>query len=60
MIKNLEEYLKNGHTRACTIHRFSDQENRKCSCGHEKAVEALRELSIVLFIEEMKKDEEQY
>jgi len=51
----LEKYLSGGHHKTCTWHRFSDQEERKCSCGW---IEAMKMYESMKFQIEMVKDEE--
>lgn len=39
----IEKYMKK-HLTTCTMHRFSDGDNRKCSCGLDEARAELMEL----------------
>ena len=47
----LDKRLHAPHTTGCTIKRFSDRENRRCSCGHDEAIEEaanLRQIKILI------------
>lgn len=45
--KNLDKFLKD-HKPTCTIHIFSDRDNRRCSCGRDGAIVEKEILAISL------------
>lgn len=43
----LQKRLRAPHTSGCTIRRYSDRENRRCSCGREEALERAADLETI-------------